>query len=90
MMCELCEVDYAYNEHHLIPRHCHRKTWWKRRFTKEQMQQTISVCKMCHRSIHNLIPDEKVIGRHYHSIETLKSHPAIANYLAWKRRRLRE
>ncbi|GAB5516831.1 MAG: hypothetical protein Rhob2KO_45560 [Rhodopirellula baltica] len=86
--CVLCEVDPAFNEHHLIPRHCHRKTWWKKRFAKEEMQRTISVCKMCHRSIHNLIPDEKELGRDYFTIERLKAHPAFANYLDWKRRRM--
>lgn len=75
--CVLCEVDPAFNEHHLIPRHCHRKTWWKKRFAKEEMQRTISVCKMCHRSIHNLIPDEKKIGsRLLHDRET-ESSPGV-------------
>src|SRR5262245_26816907 len=37
MLCELCGAEEAYNEHHLIPRHCHRKNWWKKNFTREQM-----------------------------------------------------
>ena len=86
-ICELCGSDEVHSEHHLIPRHCHRKSWWKRKFTKEQMQQTIQVCKMCHHSVHDLIPDEKELGRDYFTIELLKSHPAIAKYLAWKQKR---
>ncbi|QEG38163.1 hypothetical protein UC8_01160 [Roseimaritima ulvae] len=88
MLCELCGIDEAFNKHHLIPRHCHRKNRWKRRFSKEQMQHTISVCKMCHHSVHAFIPDEKELGRDYYSIEKLKSHPDIAKYLKWKRRRV--
>ena len=87
-LCQLCGSDEVHSEHHLIPRHCHRKSWWKRKFTKEEMQQTILVCKMCHHSIHDLIPDEKELGRDFYTIEKLQSHPGIAKYLEWKRKRV--
>lgn len=86
--CELCG-DEAFNEHHLIPRHCHRKSWFKSRFSKQQMQQTIDVCKMCHQMIHHFIPDEKELGRRYNTIELLMAHPEFDNYLTWKRKRVR-
>ncbi|QDT59446.1 hypothetical protein SV7mr_19530 [Stieleria bergensis] len=88
MPCQLCGSNEVHSEHHLIPRHCHRKNWWKRHFTKEQMQQTILLCKMCHESVHELIPDEKELGRDFYTIEKLQSHPDIAKYLDWKRKRL--
>lgn len=87
-LCELCG-DEAFNEHHLIPRHCHRKSWFKSRFSKEQMQQTIDVCNMCHKMIHRLIPDEKELGRNYRTVESLTAHPELLNYLQWKRKRVR-
>ncbi|GAA4429177.1 MULTISPECIES: hypothetical protein [Bremerella] len=86
--CELCGAE-AFNDHHLIPRHCHRKSWFKSRFSKTQMQQTIDVCAMCHQMIHHLIPDEKELGRQYNTIETLSAHPEMENYLTWKRKRVR-
>lgn len=89
-LCQLCGIDEVHSEHHLIPRHCHRKKWWKRTFTREQMRQTILLCKMCHNSVHDLIPDEKELGREYYTVEKLISHPAIAKYLAWKQRRVRD
>ncbi|WP_419188307.1 hypothetical protein [Stieleria bergensis] len=52
------------------------------------MQQTILLCKMCHESVHELIPDEKELGRDFYTIEKLQSHPDIAKYLDWKRKRL--
>lgn len=85
MLCELCESDDAFNKHHLIPKHCHRKNWWKRNFTKEQMQITIKICKTCHNAIHDLVPDEKELGKNFNTIEKLKQNPAIAKYLKWKR-----
>ena len=57
--CQICGIDEVHSEHHLIPRHCHRKNWWKRHFTKEETQRTILVCKMCHDMVHDLEPIRK-------------------------------
>ena len=53
------------------------------------MQHTIDVCKMCHNMIHQLIPDEKELGRNFHTVEALSEHPEVKNYLKWKRKRVR-
>jgi len=74
-------------EHHLIPRTCHRNKWFKKRFTREQMRETISVCRDCHRSIHKLIPSEKELGRHYHSVESLMTHDQLSKFVNWVRSR---
>jgi hypothetical protein len=50
------------------------------------MLRTIDVCRDCHRAIHRLIPEEKDLGRYYHSPETLADHPEMAKYLQWARR----
>lgn len=89
MLCELCSAEEASSEHHLIPRHCHRKNWWKRNFTREQMQQTIHLCQTCHNMLHELISDEKVLGREFNTIERLEAHPEVAKYLKWKRKKAR-
>ena len=89
MLCELCAAEEAYNEHHLIPRHCHRKNWWKKNFTREQMQQTVWLCKTCHDMLHELIPDEKVLGREFNTLALLETHPEVARYLEWKRKKAR-
>ncbi len=52
------------------------------------MQRTIPVCKLCHETVHHAVPDEKELGRDYYTVEQLESHPAIAKYLAWKRKRV--
>jgi hypothetical protein len=86
--CELCErvTKRGNTQHHLIPRTLHSNKWFKRRFTREQMQCTISVCRECHRAIHRLIPDEKELGRHFHSAAALRDHPAFSRFLGWIRR----
>ena len=90
MLCELCGCEGAYNFHHLIPRKVRGNKWFKKRYTQQEMQQGIEVCKQCHRAIHNLIPDEKELGRHYHTVPALLSHPDVAKYVQWKKRRSSE
>ncbi|TWU46039.1 hypothetical protein Q31b_12170 [Novipirellula aureliae] len=87
--CQLCGrvTRRGTTEHHLIPRMCHSNKWFKKRFTREQMRETISVCRDCHVSIHKLIPSEKELGRDFHSIEALLSHEQLANFVSWVRRR---
>ena len=83
--CTLCQrhLKRGTNEHHLIPRTCHRNRWFKKRFTREQMQQTIATCLDCHRAIHRLVPNEKELGRYYNSVSTLLAHPQIAKFVEW-------
>jgi hypothetical protein len=64
----------------------HSNKWFRKRFTRQQMQQTISVCRDCHRSLHRFIPSEKELGRHYHTIDAILAHEQFRRYLDWVRR----
>ena len=67
----------------MIPRTCHSNKWFKKNFTRSDMQQTIDVCRDCHRAIHDLIPDEKALGRDFNTVEKLRGHPQMSKFLAW-------
>ena len=69
--------------HHLIPRMCHRNQWFQKRFSREQMQTTVPLCRDCHRAIHRLIPREKELGSNYHTIDLLLAHPEIGKFVRW-------
>ena len=86
MLCELCQSDDAYNFHHFIPRTLHRNKWFRKRFTREEMQEGINVCTGCHTTIHDTF-SEKELGRDYRSLPALRGHVTIAKYVAWKVRR---
>ncbi len=86
-LCELCESELAHNFHHFIPRTLHANKWFKKRYTRDQMQEGIDVCKSCHAAIHDLIPDEKELGKHYNSKKRLLAHPKVAGYVKWKRKK---
>jgi hypothetical protein len=87
MLCELCQSEDAHNFHHFIPRTLHSNKWFKKRYTRKQMQEGIKVCKSCHSAIHDLIPDEKELGKYYNTMEKLLAHPQVAGYVKWKRER---
>ncbi len=87
MLCQLCECEEAHSFHHFIPRTLHSNKWFKKQFTREEMRQGIEVCKSCHRAIHDLIPDEKELGRHYNTRKSLLGHPEIRKYVRWKKRK---
>ena len=86
--CELCRrfTRQGTTKHHLIPRTCHSNKWLRKNFTREQMHETVGLCCDCHESIHKLIPSEKDLGRHYHSLDLLLDHPEISKFVAWIRK----
>ena len=45
MLCQLCESEDAHNFHHFVPRTLHSNKWFKKRYTRAQMQAGIDVCK---------------------------------------------
>jgi len=82
-LCVLCGVDEVYSRHHLIPKTVHSNKWFKKNFSREQMNETISICRQCHSMINTLDPKE--IGRNFNTIEKLLEHPTLAKYIAWKK-----
>ena len=44
---------------------------------------TVSLCRPCHSAIHELIPDEKELGREFNTLEKLLSHPPIEKFVCW-------
>lgn len=58
----------------------------RKNFSREQMNETIPLCRECHNACHKFVPREKELGRHFHSLELLKSHPQIAKFAQWASR----
>ena len=83
--CELCgRENVTLTEHHLIPRAVHRKKYFRRRFDIEDMRhRKLMVCRKCHRGIHRLIPDERVLAREYNTKEALLNDERIAKHVEW-------
>lgn len=80
--CELCERERSLQFHHLIPRTLHKNKWFKKRFTKEEMNKGIEICRDCHKAIHKFIK-EKDMGRNYNTKEKLMEHPKVFKFVLW-------
>lgn len=81
--CELCERENELTFHHLIPRTNHKNKWFKKNFTREEMNRGINICKEdCHKEIHRLI-SEKEMGRSFNTTQKLLRHPKIKKYIKY-------
>ncbi len=86
--CELCgRPGQALTFHHLIPRHCHRKKRFRSRFSLREMRSSgLWICRPCHAGIHDLIPDEKVLGWDYYTRDRLLAHEGVRKHVDWVRK----
>jgi hypothetical protein len=84
--CELCGRDQPLTFHHLIPKAVHSKKKFQKRFTKEQMQEGIDICRKCHSGIHDIIEDEKELADKYYTKALLLEHEGIVKHVAWVRK----
>lgn len=82
--CVLCNRTEKLTKHHLIPSNLHKNKWFKKRFSKDELQEVILVCRPCHNAIHRFIPNNKVLARNYYSLELLMSHEGIKRYVEWR------
>jgi hypothetical protein len=83
--CDLCGRQRSLTFHHLIPRTVHTNRWFKKRFTRDQMNSGIMICRACHRYLHEHF-DHKELARDLNTLDALRANPKISAYLAWARK----
>lgn len=84
--CALCGRAVALSFHHLIPRKNHRKPWYRRHFSVEEMRSRgIWLCRECHSAVHHFF-DEQTLGRRLNTLTALQADPLIQRHLAWARK----
>ena len=83
-LCQLCGRAERLTFHHLIPRRVHKRARYIREHGKDEMRaRGLYLCKLCHRGIHEIIPDERVLARSYNTRELLLAHEGVARHVAW-------
>jgi len=80
--CPLCNREEILTFHHLIPKTLHKNKWFKKNFTKQEMNTGILICRKCHNGIHDLY-DEKKLGKELNSFDKIYHDPAIKKHCAW-------
>lgn len=84
--CALCDRTVPLSFHHLVPRKNHRKPWFQRHFSKEDMRRRgVWLCRECHRAVHRF-HDEQTLGRQLNTLDALREDPQIQRHVAWARK----
>jgi len=80
--CPLCRRWIKLTFHHLIPKKLHRRTRFKKDYSKAELNQGIWICRLCHNGIHDHY-DEMALAKHFPTWESLKTDPNIQRHAAW-------
>lgn len=85
-VCDLCGSPHNITFHHLIPKTCHSNKWFRKNFTKEDMQtRGLDLCRRCHSFIHKKF-SEKELGKNLNTLEKLQNEDEIINYITWAKK----
>lgn len=81
-ICPLCErlVDLTF--HHLIPKKLHRRTRFKKSYSKAELNQGVFVCRLCHNGIHDHY-DEMTLAKKFGTFAKIKADPNIQRHAEW-------
>lgn len=80
--CLMCEREIHLTKHHLIPREMHERFLKKSSISKEELNQTIAICRMCHSTIHRFFSN-KELAEKYNTFEALMADEKIFKYAKW-------
>jgi Na+-translocating ferredoxin:NAD+ oxidoreductase RnfC subunit len=81
-VCPLCLRLTRLTFHHLIPQKMHRRTYFKKHFSKAELQAGIAICRDCHKGIHKYY-DEMTLAKHFSTLEALKQDNNLAHHFTW-------
>lgn len=68
--------------HHFIPRKVHRRTFFRKHFSKAELASGVMVCRRCHDGIHSLY-DEMTLARQFSSLQSLLADPGLCRHFQW-------
>ncbi len=80
--CVLCQRETALTFHHLIPKKLHKRNRFARKYSREELNEGLMLCRRCHRGLHKLY-SESELGSRLNTEAALREDPAIARHVAW-------
>ena len=79
--CLLCERNVKLTRHHLIPRETH-KNMLKKGKTRDLLNKTIPVCRLCHSAIHRFFSNTE-LACEYNTYEKLMEDERVFRFARW-------
>lgn len=80
--CQFCERQIELTFHHLIPRKVHRRPFFRKGFSKAQLQEGVWLCRLCHKALHKQF-DEMTLAKQLNNLEALLSNPILIKHIEW-------
>ena len=86
--CPFCRRQLPLTFHHLIPRKLHRRSHYRRSYSRERLGRGIYICRDCHDGIHRTYTEAE-LAKHYDSPRALAEDPALRRHFLWLSRQRR-
>ena len=80
--CPFCRRETALTFHHLLPKKMHRRTYFRKNFSKAELNRGIDICRLCHSGIHNHY-NEMTLAKQFSSLEQLMNDEALQKHFHW-------
>jgi hypothetical protein len=81
-VCPLCGRESSLTLHHLIPKKLHRRKFYRKNYSKGELNQGVEVCRLCHNGIHDLY-DEMTLAKRFASLKLLQTDAALRKHFGW-------
>ena len=80
--CPLCHRYTRLTFHHLIPKKMHRRNYFRKHFSKTELNEGIAICRKCHDGIHRFY-SEMELAKHLNTLTRLKDDEKLARHFEW-------
>ena len=80
--CPCCRRELRLTFHHLIPKKLHRRSRFRKDFSRDELNRGIDVCRQCHDGIHRRY-DEMELFRRFREPAELLADPELRKYFDW-------
>lgn len=83
--CQLCQRQIELTFHHLIPKKMHRRPFFRKFFSKPQLQDGVWLCRLCHKTLHKQF-DEMTLAKKLSNLDALLANPILIKHIEWARK----
>ena len=83
--CKLCARIRPLEFHHLIPKKVHRRTFYRKNYSRDQLNIGVWICRLCHKGIHKFY-SEIELAKSLNNLESLKNDLKVQRHIEWSRK----
>ena len=81
-ICPCCGRKTRLTFHHLVPRHMHRRAYFRKKFSRDERNKGIAICRQCHDGIHRFYSSME-LAKQLNTLDKLLHDEKLASYFAW-------